>query len=341
MAIVVSIVCLAVLIVIHEAGHFAAARAFKMRVTRFSIGFFKPLFEWKPRGSDTTYSLGALPLGGFVQIDGLSPVDEVDPADKRSYANQPVIAKLSMVMAGPAANFLTAVLLFAVLYAGGMVVPVNEPVVGSVEPNKVAAAAGLREGDRLRTIAGKAVSTWGEMAQEIQRNRGTPIVVEVGRGDEVIEVTLTPEPSRGLIGIGPATRIEEPLGPVAAVGQAFVLAGATTAGMAVGIWHMVTGQRTTAGVAGPVGIVQMIVNALEAGWRSFFWLLAQLSLSLCLFNFLPIPALDGGRVVFLGFEVVSRRRVNRKVEGYVHAVGLLLVLGLVVLVTLRDVLHLL
>jgi regulator of sigma E protease len=341
MAILVSILCLAVLIVIHEAGHFAAARLFKMRVKRFSIGFFKPLVEWKPRGSETTYALGAVPLGGYVQIDGLGPVDEIDPADKRSYANQPMIAKLSMVMAGPVANFLTAVILFAILYAAGMVVPVDEPVVGSVKPRMVAAVAGLREGDRLRTIAGKAVATWDEMAQEIQRNRGKAVGVVLERGEEVIELTLTPEPGSGLIGIGPATRIAEPLGPLDAVGQAFVLAGATTAAMAVGIWRMVTGQRTTAGVTGPVGIVQMIRDAFEQGWRAFFWLMAQLSISLCLFNFLPIPALDGGRVTFLAVEAVSRRRVNRTVEGYVHAVGLLLVLGLILLVTFRDVLHLL
>lgn len=341
MAILVGILCLAALIVVHEAGHFAAARLFGMRVKRFSIGFFKPLIEWKPKDGETTYSLGAVPLGGYVQVDGLSPIDEVDPKDKRSYANQPLYAKLTMIAAGPAANFLSAVLFFAILFVAGMELPLDEPVVGGVEPGKVAEGAGLRPGDRLITIDGHPVKSWGEMAREIQGNRGKAIVVEYRRGDEVSELTLTPEPTRGLIGIAPATRLDEPLGPVEAVGKAFALAGATTAGMAVGIWRIITRQRTTAGVAGPVGIVPMIVNAFRAGWRSFLWLLAQLSLSLCLFNFLPIPALDGGRIVFLGFEAIARRRPNRKIEGYVHAVGLLLVIGLILLVTVRDVLHLL
>jgi len=340
MAVVVGVLCLAALIIVHEAGHFAAARLFGMRVKRFSIGFFKPLAEWKPHKSETTYSIGILPLGGYVQVDGLGPTDEVDPDDKRSYANQPLYAKLAMIAAGPAANFLTAVLFFAVLFTAGMEVPVDEPVIGTCEPGKVAEQSGLRPGDRLLTIDGRPVKTWNEMAREIQRNRGEPIVVEYRRDGEESQLTLTPEPTRGLIGITPATRLTEPLGPVEATGQAFVLAGATTAGMAVGIWNMVTGQRTTAGVAGPVGIVQMMVNALEAGWRSFLWLLAQLSLSLCLFNFLPIPALDGGRLVFLAVEGITRRRANRTVEGYVHAVGLMLVIGLVLLVTFRDVLHL-
>lgn len=341
MGILVGIVCLAALIVVHEAGHFGAARLFGMRVTRFSIGFFKPLIEWKPKNGETTYSLGAVPLGGYVQVDGLSPIDEVDPEDKRSYANQPLYAKLTMIAAGPAANFLSAVLFFAILYVAGMELPVDEPLIGAVEPGRVAEKSGLRPGDRLLTIDGHPVKTWGEMAREIQGNRGKSIVVEYRRDNTMNELTLTPEPTRGLIGIGPATRLDDPLGPVEAVGEAFALAGTTTAGMAVGIWSMITGQRTTAGVSGPVGIIQMLVNAIRAGWRSFLWLLAQLSLSLCLFNFLPIPALDGGRIVFLGFEAIARRRANRKVEGYVHAVGLLLVLGLILLVTFRDVLQML
>lgn len=338
---IVGILCLAALIVVHEFGHFVVARLFGMRVIRFSIGFFKPLIEWKPRGSETTYSIGAVPLGGFVQIDGLSPVDEVDPHDRRSYANQPAYAKLAMIVAGPAANFFTAVLLFALLYAAGMEVPVNEPIIGAVDPERPAHEAGLQPEDRLLVIGGAKVDTWSEMQTAIQGNRGKATVVRYRRGDEEAELTVTPQAESGLIGITPATRLTEPIGPVEAIGQAFALSGATMAGMGLGIWRMITGQRTTAGVAGPVGIVNLLVAALERGWRAIFWLLAQLSLSLCLFNFLPIPALDGGRVTFLAVEAITRRRVNRKIEGYVHAVGLFLVLGLVLLVTFRDVLHML
>jgi regulator of sigma E protease len=341
MAIIVGILCLALLIVIHELGHFVVARLFGMRVLRFSVGFFKPLIEWKPHGSETTYSIGAVPLGGFVQIDGLSPLDEVDPDDRRSYANQPAYAKLAMIVAGPAANFLTAVVLFAVLFAVGMDVPTNQPIIGTADPELPAHAAGLEPGDRLLTIGGTEIETWVEMQQAIQQNKGKATVVSYRRGEEVAEITLTPDPTRGIIGITPQTQLSEPLGPVEAMGQAFVLSGATIGGMASGIWHMITGQHTTAGVAGPVGIIGLIVAALERGWRAFSWLLAQLSLSLCLFNFLPIPALDGGRVTFLAVEAITRRRVNRKIEGYVHAVGLFLVLGLVLLVTFRDVLHML
>lgn len=341
MAIIVGIFCLAALIIVHEAGHFVVARLFGMRVSRFSIGFFKPLIEWTPRNSETTYSIGALPLGGYVQIDGLSPVDEVDPEDRRSYANQPIYAKLAMIMSGPAANFVTAVVLLAILLTMGMERPVEEPIVGRAEPGHPAHEAGLRSGDRLLAIDGQEVDDWAAMATAIQSHRGEEITLRYRHDGEEAEMNLTPDPDTGLIGIAPATRLTEPLGPVEALGGALSLSVGTTVGMAVGIGRMITGQRTTAGVAGPVGIVNMMATAVQTGWRSLFWLLAQLSLSLFLFNFLPIPALDGGRVVFLGIEAITRRRVNRKVEGYVHAAGLLLVLGLVLLVTFRDVLDLL
>ena len=339
MNIFVGILCLAALIVIHEAGHFVVARLFGMRVIRFSIGFLKPLVQWRPRGSETTYSIGALPLGGYVQIDGLSPTDEVDPDDRASYANQPAYAKLAMIVAGPLANFLTAVLLFALLFAAGMDRPVDEPLIGALSPGKPAETAGLQPGDRLLAIGDVRVTTWGEMARQIQSHRGETVPLTVRRGDQELRIEVTPDPETGLIGVSPATRRTEPLPPVEALGQAFVTSAVITAGMAVGIWHMVTGRRTTAGVAGPVGIADMLGIAVQMGWRSLFQRLAELSLSLFLFNFLPIPALDGGRITFLVAEAVTRRRINRTVEGYVHAVGLILVLGLLLLVTFRDVLH--
>ncbi len=339
MVILIGILLLAGLIVVHEAGHFIVARLFGMRVKRFSIGFFKPLFEWKPRGSETTYSLGILPLGGYVQVDGLSPVDEVDPDDRRSYANQPIYAKLGMIIAGPAANFLTAVVLFAILYMAGMQVPLDEPLIGSTASGMVAEEAGLQEGDRLLSIGGESITTWREMAEQIQRNRGKAVVVEYQRGETVSELNLTPDANSGRIGINQATRMADPLGLVDATSQSFILSAGITAGIAISVWHILTLQRTSADVHGPVEIVKLIGSSVRTGWRALTWLLAQLSLSLCLLNFLPIPALDGGRVMFLAVESITRRKINRTVEGYIHAAGFLLLIGLVLLVTFRDIFY--
>ena len=341
MATLVGILFLAALIVIHEAGHFLVARAFGMRVKKFSIGFMKPIFEWTPRGSETTYSIGALPLGGYVQVDGLSPVDDVDPDDRANYANQPIYAKLAMIVAGPIANFLTAVILFTALFAAGMPVPTEEPFVGRVIEGRVAHEAGLRQGDLILSIGGEPVQGWSDIPEKIQGNRGKATVVRIRRGEEEQDVTLTPDPTSGRIGIAQATRPGEPMNVFSALGRGFTYSAVMTAGLAVMVGRMVTGQRGTEGVAGPVGIVGLLANSLQEGWRSLFSLMAQLSISLCLFNFLPIPALDGGRVTFLAIEGITRRRVSRKIEGYVHAVGLILVLGLVLLVTFRDVLNLL
>jgi regulator of sigma E protease len=337
MVYVVGILGIAALILIHEAGHFLVARAFKMRVKKFSLGFFKPIVEWKPKGSETTYAIGSVPLGGYVQVDGLSPADEVDPADLRSYANQPLHAKLLMILAGPVANFLTAVVLFAVLFVAGIPMPLDTTEIGSVSEGEPAAAAGIQPGDVVLSIDGEAVATWTAMAERIHGSPGEALRFRLRRGGVEREVEVTPVEHRGLglIGIAPATRLER-RGPGSAIGSAFVLAGASSVGMLAGLWRIATCRSSSAGVAGPVGIVQMSAGWLREGWRTYTMFLAQISLSLFLFNFLPLPALDGGRMTFLAGEIVTRRRVSRAFEGYVHLAGFVLLLALLLVITLRD-----
>lgn len=332
-----SVLGIAALILIHEAGHFLVARAFNMRVKRFSLGFFKPIVEWKPKGSETTYAIGSVPLGGYVQVDGLSPADEVDPEDKRSYANQPAYARFLMVLAGPAANFFAAVIFFYVLFIAGIPVAVDTPEIGQVTPGEPAAAAGIEPGDLVLGVDDDEVSTWDEMAAHIHGSPGKALRLRLRRGGEerVVEVTPADQGGLGLVGITPATRLET-RGPGEAVGGAFLLAAASSAGMLVGLWRIASCQSSSASVAGPVGIVQMSAGWFRAGWRSYMMFLAQISLSLFLFNFLPLPALDGGRMTFLVAELVTRRRVGRVFEGYVHFAGFVLLVGLLLLITLRD-----
>jgi len=334
---VVGIVGIAALIFIHEAGHFLVARAFGMRVKRFSLGFFKPIVEWKPKGGETTYCIGSVPLGGYVQVDGLSPADEVEEGDRGSYANQPAYAKIAMVLAGPAANFFTAVILFAVLFMAGIPVANDSTVIGAVSAGQPAEAAGIETGDRVLAIDGDEVSTWDQMAERIHKSPGKALALRIRRGEQEREMSVTPgdHDGTGLIGIAPSTDLEQ-RGPAEAVGAAFILAGGTSLGMLAALWRMVSCQSSTAGVAGPVGIVRMSADWLRAGWRAYLMFMSQISLSLFLFNFLPLPALDGGRMVFLFAEVITRRRVSRNIEGYVHAVGLILLLALLAVITLRD-----
>jgi len=334
---IVGILGIAALIVIHELGHFVVARLFRMRVKRFSIGFFKPLLEWKPKGSETTYSIGALPLGGYVQIDGLGPTDPVEPGDRGSYANQPAYAKLAMVVAGPAANFVAAVAIFYVLLLAGLPVPNEQPVLGGVVAGLPAARAGLREGDRIVAVDGDEIDTWNALAGRVHASPGKAISIRYRRGRVEREVELVPEQQGriGIIGIEPSTALVR-AGPVEAAGRAFAAAGLSTASVAITVYQLATGRVSTDAVAGPIGIVQISVRQLEAGWRSYLSFVAQLSLSLCLLNFLPIPALDGGRVTFMLFEVIARRRANRTIEGYVHAVGFLVILALLGLIVLRE-----
>ncbi len=338
MGYLVGILGIAALIVIHEAGHFFVARAFGMRVRRFSLGFFKPLVEWKPKGSETTYAIGSVPLGGYVQVDGLSPADEVDPDDRRSYANQPAYARFLMILAGPVSNFLAAVFFFFVLFLAGFPAPAETTEIGSVTSSGPADAAGIEPGDRVLSVDGEAVATWAEMAAHIHGSPGKALGLRIRRGEAEREVTVTPEDhgGLGLIGIAPSNTVLPPKGLVEAAGGALLLAAGSSVGMLVGLWRITSCQSSAASVAGPVGIVQMSADWVRAGWRAYLLFLAQISLSLFLFNFLPLPALDGGRMTFLVAELVTRRRAGRVLEGYVHFAGFVLLVGLLLLITVRD-----
>jgi regulator of sigma E protease len=335
-SILVAILGLALLIVVHEWGHFIVARLCGMRVERFSIGFGKPIVSVKK--GDTTYQISPIPLGGFVQITGLNPHEEFDHKDPYVYPNRPRWMRFAVLVAGPGANYAAAVLLAIGVFVGfGKQTPTHE--VAQVVASSPAQAAGLKVGDVLVEANGRQLSPTVPIRLVVGESQGATMMLKVRRNGEMLTIPVTPkrDSAEGAYRIGIQTGMAFAPVPVGqAIREAVVLPAVLSGEMLKGMWEMISGKQP-ANLSGPVGIAREMANAAEQGMVQFLHLMMLLSIYLGLFNLLPLPALDGGRVLFLGINALPIKQVSAKTEAAVHMVGLLLLLGVFVLVTFKDI----
>jgi regulator of sigma E protease len=339
---------LSLLVIVHEGGHYLAARAFGMRVLRFSIGFGPVLFKYQPKGSPTIFQICAIPFLAYVQIDGMSPSEEVDSHDPALYSNKGVLARILTIFAGPFANYLAASLIvFGVVAIGGLQRPdENAPmVVSEVVPGSPAAQAGIQVGDRIVEANGRPIANLAELIAATQDRAGQPTVYIVERnGQRLPPLTIVPQRveaddgrTRGVIGVsGPYHLAPASLTEAAQIAVLWPVS--VSIDTIVAIASRIR-QGSTEGLTGPYGMVRMAAQQAERGMRYYVQFIALISVALGLFNLLPFPALDGGRLVFLLFELITRRRANERVEALVHTVGLLVLLSLILVVTFRDVMQ--
>jgi regulator of sigma E protease len=305
-------------------------------VERFSLGFGPVV--WKRRRGDTEWAVSALPLGGYVRIAGMAPGDEIAPDDAAAYGNQPAWRRLLVIVAGPGMNYVAALVLgFVLALSIGFPRIVPGPVIGDRVEGGPAEAAGLRYGDRIAEVDGKPVSTWPELVAEVVRRPGKPMELLVERDGARLTLTATPRDDGGVgrLGVGQAAQLTRASG----VAEAAALSVAATNERAVlvlaGLGQVASG-RQKAELRGPLGIAQEMARSARAGAAPFLGMVWFISIVLALFNLLPIPALDGGRLVFLIYEIVTRRRVNEKVENFVHLVGFVALFGLILWVTVTG-----
>lgn len=332
-----SLLGIALLMVVHESGHYFIARAFGMRVERFAIGIGPTIWRHQPKGSDTIFQVGLIPFLAYVQIAGLNPFEEVDEDDDASFANASLLGRTSAIIAGPLANYLSASLLFfgAMILAGQ---PSGTTEV-NVQPERPAEIAGLKSGDHIVAIDGKTIEEWEDIPPAVQPHPGEEIVIEVERQGRTLTLEATPDDvgGKGLLGVS-AVQVPVPWSEVkwkeAAVHSIEQPAKIVLFSLE-GIGRMITGREKPQ-LSGPLGLMRETKKAAEAGFSSFLWILGFLSTAVGFFNMLPFPALDGGRLMFLAYEAVTRRRPNQKVEAQIHTVGMIMLLTTLVLVTYRE-----
>jgi regulator of sigma E protease len=335
MAYVYTLLALSALVALHELGHFALARAFRMRVDRYSIGFGPVLLSFK-RG-DTEYALSMLPFGGYVKIAGMAPQDGTEADDPASYANKPAWQRFLTIAAGPVMNYLIAFVLLATLNGLGRPQPVAQPYLGDITPNSPAALGGLKPDDLVVSVDGKPVDSFNQLVDFIRGSNGQPLALTVRRGASELPLSVTPHLDQGFYRIGatPKTELKK-----LAWGAAIVDAAEETALANVKILTMLGDKLTGHGhleLGGTVEVVAQTSEAARAGAAMFFMVLVQISIFLALFNLLPLPALDGGRLFFLLIEMVARRPVNQRLETTVHAMGFLMLLTFMAYLTVGDV----
>ncbi|MBK8996545.1 MAG: site-2 protease family protein [Myxococcales bacterium] len=320
--------------VIHEGGHLLAARAFGMRVIRFSIGFGPALWRHQPKGSDTVYQVALIPFLAYVQIAGMNPLEEVDPDDKGSYANASLVGRISAIVAGPLANYLFASVFFFVAFLIG-----GEATKVQVMKDGAAERAGLANGDKVLSIDGTKIERWEQIPEMVLPRANKKMSIVVQRGAEQKTIEVVPEPKAkgggGQIGVRPVSAVPA-LGVKEAAVESIIHPAKVVEALVVGLGRMITGREKPE-VSGPVGIVKETSRAAEQGPAEYLFLLGLLSAYLGGFNLLPFPALDGGRLMFLSYEAVTRRRPNAKIEAHVHAVGLLMLLALIAVVSVFDI----
>jgi regulator of sigma E protease len=322
--IVVAVLALGALIAWHEAGHYLAARLLGMRVLRYVIGFGPRVFTFK-RG-EIEYGISALPLGGYVQIFGMTPYEDGAFGDARSYINRPRWQRFLVIGAGPFANYALAAFLF---FTFAMVFPQGPVVVVDVHAESAAAKAGIAKGDVLYRGDGREFASDADVTARMAPNAaGVLTVVVDGRGP--VEMNLA-DAETGLV---VEHRPERP-----GIGRAIYLAGRMCVVISVNTLTSLAGLfrgSDDVTVSGPLGIGQQITRAVARGAGDLLFMLAFLSVALGLMNLLPIPALDGIKMLFLSVEGALRRDLNPAMQVWVNAAGFVLLFGLMLVMTAFD-----
>lgn len=345
------ILFISLFILVHEWGHFYAARALGVRVDEFGFGFPPRLISWIRGG--VRYSVNALPLGGFVKIYGEQGEGE---NDRTSFAARSARARFAILFAGIFMNILLAWVFFSAgavagIPSGADINDTSVPVsVTTVAPGSPAERAGLRFGDQileLRAADGRSLRI--ERIEDIRSfadgYRGEEIILAVRRGKEIREVRATPRTSypdgEGPLGIAldRITIMQIPWyrAPIAGAETLWRGTMATVVGLAELVKKIFVRTAMPLEVSGPVGIYFLAQDTRVLGLHYFLQFLGILSLNLAILNFLPIPALDGGRILFLLVEKIKGSRMNPRIEGTIHTVGFFALIALMIVVTYKDV----
>lgn len=349
---------LTALVFVHEMGHYLVARWNGVRVEVFSVGFGPELFGWNDR-SGTRWRFSAIPLGGYVKMfgdadassatgDGLDRMSDDERAV--SFHHKRLGQRSAVVAAGPAANFIFAIILLAGLYTlvGQRHAP---PSVSAVTANSAAAIGGIQADDRIVQIGETEITAFDQLRRIVMQSPGIPLEFVIERDRRLITLVITPQ----------AVQAENPVGSIASFGRLGVTGVPgemvkhgllTSIGMAAtetwsmtlqtleAVGEMFVGKRGTDELGGPLRIAQLSGTVAEAGWVTAIWFTALLSINLGLINLFPIPVLDGGHLVFYLAEAILGRPLSERIQEWAFKIGFTLVIGLMLFVTWNDIVQL-
>ena len=337
--VILAILIFGLLIFIHELGHFLTARIFGVTIHEFSIGMGPKIFSRTSKKTGIAYSLRAFPIGGFVAMEG----EDADSEDENAFCKKAVWKRMIITVAGAAMNLLLGILVMSIYVATSSVMG-STTVADFPEAEASSYTAGLREGDKIVKVNGKNVHIYSQMYYEIMHDGDEPVDITVKRGSETITLEDISFPTVEEQGVVFGTidfrvaRLQKTFGSV--VKEAYYQSFTTIKMIWESLGDLVTGRYGLQAVSGPVGVTEALVDAAKTGARDFIYLAVVISMNLGVMNLLPLPALDGGRLLFQIIELVIRKPVNRKIEGFIHFLGLVLLMILMVLIIFKDVISL-
>lgn len=353
---------ISVIVFVHEFGHFIVARWVGVKVEVFSIGFGRELLGRTDKHG-TRWKLAMWPLGGYVKMYGDAgaastgdnkKLKKMTAAQKKvSFHHKPLWAKAAVVAAGPVSNFILAIAVFTYfIFTVGLTS--TQPIIGSVIKDSPAAHAGLRSGDRVLSVDGKKIKTFNDIPAAIITNLGTPVALQIERGNKQFIKTITPKEieekdvvgntmKRPLIGFRSQKLTYEDVGLTKAVWAATVKTYDMCVTSLKVLGQMVHGERSVDELKGPLGIAKLSGDVTKQGegvkdtLQMFLWFVALLSVNLGMVNLFPIPMLDGGHLLFYCIEAVQGRPLAEKFQEYSFRFGFVLIAGLMALTLLNDV----
>lgn len=337
MNIIAAIIVLGIIIFIHELGHFVTAKFFKMPVSEFSIGMGPQVYSYDT--INTTYSFRAIPIGGFVNIEGM----EVDSKVKDGFNSKSPFARLVVLFAGVFMNFLLAFsIIFIMLNVSGKAVQNKEAIVGHILENSNGSKI-LFPKDRILSINGVNISNWEDIGKTINTlEKKDEIKLVIERENEIknidLKLTYEPETKRYILGILPDYHIEK-FTVSEAVKASFLGLKKIMVDTLDGLKMIISGKVKSEEISGPIGIIKVVGEASKEGIGIVAWLTALLSVNVGILNLLPLPALDGGRIIFVLLELMGIK-VNKKIEERIHTTGMMLLFALFIYISANDIFNL-
>lgn len=328
MTAVYAILIFLLLIFVHEFGHFLTAKACGVKVNEFSLGMGPAIYR-KQKG-ETLYALRLIPIGGYCSLEG----EDEESDDERAFNNKSPWQKILVLTAGALMNVLLCILLMACIsfYSGSPTTAIEQ-----ISDGSPAQQAGLLTGDVIAAIDGKAINDWTDIINYISDSADDAVTVEIVRGGEKlikqIPTAVNAEDGRKIIGIMPKIKHD----PLASLKAGASSSWDMTVLMMSVLKGLFTGGVSAGELSGPVGIVAVVNQSVSMGFVYIVYIAALISLNLGIFNLLPFPALDGGRILFVLIRLVTGKAITDEMEGRVHFIGIMLLFALMIYVTWNDI----
>lgn len=330
MYIVMAILGFSLLIIGHEFGHFILARINDVKVLEFSLGMGPKIYGIK--GKETEYSIKALPIGGYVRMLG----EEEKVNDERSFSQKKPFQRLSIIAAGPIMNFIMAILLFSIIaYVTGFATTTIDKVI----EGKPALAAGLQSGDKIIKVNDTKINTWDEFSIQVSKGESFNLVVLRGGVEKNFNVTPVKDAEENRFIIGISSMTERNPNVLKCIKQGLIETNTMIKATFSFFQNLFRGKVSGSDVGGPITIIKISTEAAKTGAINLLYIVALLSVQLAIFNLIPFPALDGGWIFLLLFEIITGKKADDEKVGMVNYIGFILLMALMVLVTIKDILY--